>query len=120
MPASCLLYSPVAINRDFKRRKGLSKSHPINNKIPTKSLKEYFYLCTFSILAFSYFSLSLCPFKELLAARNTYLNSLGLIGSFQKANHVTVLSCLISFHLPENRHKIRSFFFNNTNKDTNS
>lgn len=55
---------------------------------------------TFSFLAFSYFSLSLCPFKELLAAKNTYLNSFGLIGSFQKASHVTVLSCFTSFQLP--------------------
>lgn len=55
---------------------------------------------TFNFLAFSYFSLSLCPFKELLAAKNTYLNSFGLIGSFQKASHVTVLSCFISFQLP--------------------
>lgn len=54
---------------------------------------------TFKSLAFSYFSLSLCPFKVLLAARKTYLNSFGLIGSFQNANHVTVLSCLISFQL---------------------
>lgn len=38
---------------------------------------------TFKSLAFSYFSLSLCPFKVLLAARNTYLNSFWLMGSFQ-------------------------------------
>ena len=54
---------------------------------------------TFSFRAFSYFSLSLCPFSELLAAKKTYLKSFWLIGSFQKANHVTVLSCLTSFQL---------------------
>lgn len=59
------------------------------------------FMHTFNFLDFSYFSLSLCPFKELLAAKNTYLNSFGLIGSFQNANQVTVLSCLISFHLTE-------------------
>lgn len=56
---------------------------------------------TFNFLDFSYFSLSLCPFSELLAARKTYLKSFGLIGSFQKANHVTVLSCLTSFQLQD-------------------
>ena len=56
---------------------------------------------TFNFLDFSYFSLSLCPFSELLAARKTYLKSFWLIGSFQKANHVTVLSCLTSFQLQD-------------------
>jgi hypothetical protein len=55
---------------------------------------------TFNILAFSYFSLSLCPFQELLAARDTFLNLFGLIGSRHLANQVTVSSCVISAQLP--------------------
>lgn len=54
---------------------------------------------TFNFRDFSYFSLSLWPFNALLAAKKTYLKSFWLIGSFQKANHVTVLSCLTSFQL---------------------
>jgi len=54
---------------------------------------------TFNFLDFSYFSLSLCPFSELLAARKTYSKSFWLMGSFQKANHVAVLSCSTFFQL---------------------
>lgn len=65
-----------------------------------------------STLAFSYFSLSLWPFSELLAARNTYLNSFWFIGSFQKANHVTVLSCLTSFHLLKTQNLTKKWKWN--------
>lgn len=54
---------------------------------------------TFRTRALSYFCMSLWPLRLLLGAKNTYLNSLLFMGSFQNASHVTVLSCLISFHL---------------------
>ena len=49
--------------------------------------------------AFSYFSRSDCPFHSDSADRKTYLNCLGLIGSFQKASYVTKGLCTTSFQL---------------------
>ena len=53
---------------------------------------------TLSLRAFSYLAKSLSDLKVELAASQTYLKSFWLIGSFQKASHVTVLSCRTSFH----------------------
>lgn len=53
---------------------------------------------TLSLRAFSYLAKSLSDLNVELAASQTYLKSFWLMGSFQKANHVTVLSWRTSFH----------------------
>lgn len=53
---------------------------------------------TLSLRAFSYLAKSLSDLNVELAASHTYLKSFWLMGSFQKASQVTVLSCRTSFH----------------------
>ena len=69
---------------------------------PEQTIGTHRYKCmmaaqclTLSLRAFSYLAKSLSDLKVELAASHTYLKSLELIGSFQNASQVTVLSCRI-------------------------